>query len=152
MAIPHSAVYPLWQGKRLMRVEHPWPRVSDEKVKDPKILRMARKVTRTVDPSFEDYRSSSLTLKMKDGQKYRDDQKAALGPPEMPAPKEMIEEKFLSNIDGILSKKKAQGAIDAGAHREELHRVSDLMGYSEKIKQRKQILRSGFNQVVTILA
>lgn len=106
--------------------------VSDEKVKDPKILRMARKVTRIVDPSFEDYRSASVTVKMKDGRMYQHDQKAALGSPEMPAPREMIEDKFLANVDGMLSKKRAQAVIDAVAHLEELHRVSELMELLQK--------------------
>lgn len=106
--------------------------VSDEKVKDPKILRMARKVTRIVDPSFEDYRSASVTVKMKDGRMYQHDQKAALGSPEMPAPRKMIEDKFLANVDGMLSKKRAQAVIDAVAHLEELHRVSELMELLQK--------------------
>jgi 2-methylcitrate dehydratase PrpD len=106
--------------------------VSDEKVKDPRILKTARKVTRTVDPSFEDYRNASVTLKMKDGRTYRHDQKAALGSPELPAPREMIEEKFLANVVEVLSKKKAQAVIDAVAHLEELHRVSELMELLQK--------------------
>ena len=106
--------------------------VTDEKVKDPRILKIAKKVTRTVDPSFEDYRSASLTIKMKDGRTYQHDQKAALGSPEMPAPREMIEDKFLANVDRFLSKKRAQAVIDAVAHLEELHRVSELMELLQK--------------------
>ena len=49
--------------------------VSDEKVKDPKILNTARKVARIVDPSFEDYRSASVTIKVNDGQVFKHDQK-----------------------------------------------------------------------------
>jgi len=106
--------------------------VSDEKVKDPKILKMARKVTRTVDPSFEDYRSASLSIKMKDGNMYQHDQKAALGSPEMPAPREMIEDKFWANVDGILSKKRGQAVMDTVANLEGLHRVSELMNLLQK--------------------
>lgn len=106
--------------------------VSDEKVKDPKILKMARKVTRTVDPSFEDYRSASLSIKMKDGRMYQHDQKAALGSPEMPAPREMIEDKFWANVDGILSKKRGQAVMDTVANLEGLHRVSELMNLLQK--------------------
>jgi len=101
--------------------------VSDEKVKDPKILKIARKVTRTVDPSFEDYRSASVAIKMKDGHVYEHDQTAALGSPDMPAPREMIEDKFLANVDGFLSKGRAQTVIDTVARLEDLHQVSELM-------------------------
>jgi 2-methylcitrate dehydratase PrpD len=106
--------------------------VSDEKVKDPKILKMAKKVTRTVDPSFKDYRSAAVTLKMKDGQMHRHDQEAALGSPELPASREMVEDKFLTNVDGVLPKKRAEAVIDAVAHLEELHRVSELMNLLRK--------------------
>jgi 2-methylcitrate dehydratase PrpD len=106
--------------------------VSDEKVKDPKILKMARKVTRIVDPSFEDYRSASLSIKMKDGNMYHQDRKAALGSPDMPAPREMIEDKFLANVDGILPKKRAQTVMDTVANLEGLHRVSELMNLLRK--------------------
>jgi len=101
--------------------------VSDEKVKDPRILKIARKVTRTVDRSFEDYRSASVTIKMKGGRTYRHDQKTALGSPDMPAPREMIEDKFLANVDGFLSQKRAQAVIDTVANLGELHRVAELM-------------------------
>jgi 2-methylcitrate dehydratase PrpD len=106
--------------------------VSDEKVKDPKILKIARKVTRIVDPSFEDYRSASLTIKMKDGHMYQHDQEAALGSPDMPAPRKMIEDKFLANVDGMLSKKRVQAVMDTVANLDELHRVSELMELLQK--------------------
>ena len=101
--------------------------VSDERVKDPKILKTARKVTRTVDQSFEDYRQASVTIKVKDGHVFKHDQKAALGSPEMPAPREMIEDKFLENVNGLLSKKRAQAVIDTVANLEDLRQVSELM-------------------------
>jgi hypothetical protein len=44
----------------------------------------------------------------------------------------MIEDKFLANVDGMLSKKRAQAVIDAVAHLEELHRVSELMNLLRK--------------------
>ncbi len=47
--------------------------------------------------------------------------------PEMPAPREMIEDKFLANVKGFLSKRKTQAVIDTVANLEDLHQVSELM-------------------------
>jgi len=58
---------------------------------------------------------------------FKHDQKAALGSPEMPAPREMIEDKFLENVNGLLSKKRAQAVIDTVGNLEDLRQVSELM-------------------------
>ena len=106
--------------------------VSDEKVKDPRVLEMARKVTRTADPSMVNYCGGHVTIRMKDGHAYEHHQNAALGSPDLPAPRETIEEKFRVNTDGVLSQARAQAAIDTVAKLEELNQVSELMCLLQK--------------------
>jgi len=101
--------------------------VSDEMVKDPEILKMARKVTRTVDPSFKDFRSASVMIKMKNGTIYQHHQEAALGSPELPAPKETIEDKFRANAEKCISTKKVEEVIDTIARLEDIKNVSEFM-------------------------
>jgi 2-methylcitrate dehydratase PrpD len=113
--------------------------VSDEKVKDPRILKIARKVTRDVDASFEDFRSASVKVKMRDGRIHQHNQKAALGSPELPAPRETIEDKFRANVEKFISAKKAEELIHTVDKLEDLKDISDLMSLL-KAKRNKNIL------------
>lgn len=113
--------------------------VSDEKVKDPQILKMARKVTRDVDSSFEDFRSASVKVKMRDGRIYQHHQKAALGSPELPARRETIEKKFRANVEKFISARKAEELINRVDRLEDLADISDLMSLL-KAKRSENIL------------
>jgi len=84
-------------------------------------------VVRSVDQSFEDYRQASVAIKTKDGHTFEHYQRSAIGSPETPASRAMIEDKFLDNVSGVLSEKRAQAVIDTVANLEDLPQVSELM-------------------------
>jgi 2-methylcitrate dehydratase PrpD len=101
--------------------------VSDDKVKDPQILKTARKVKRGVNPDFVDYRNALVNIRLKDGKSYERYLEDAIGSPEMQASREMIEGKFRTNAEHVLSEGKIQAVIDTVDALDTLEDISGLM-------------------------
>lgn len=96
----------LVEGKLTLR------EVTDEKVKDPDILKLIRKVKRAEDPFFKDYQNAAVEIRLRDGRKFKHVQTDAVGSPEIPATREMVETKFRSNVDQLLSHRNIDRIIE----------------------------------------
>lgn len=123
---------PYMLGAALVEGRVTMAEVSDEKVKDPRILEMAKRVTHTLDPTMVTFCSGQVTIKMKDGRTFQRRQDAATGSPEVPASREMIEEKFRANAGLVLPERRLREIIEMVDRLEELDSVSDLMDLLRK--------------------
>lgn len=101
--------------------------VSDDKVKDPQILKTARKVKRGVNPNFIDYRNALVNITLKNGKSYERYLEDAIGSPEMHVSREIIEGKFRTNAENVLSEGKIQAVIDTVDKLDKLEDISELM-------------------------
>ena len=101
--------------------------VSDDKVKDPQILKTAGKVKRGVNPNFIDYRNALVHIRLKDGTSYERYLEDAIGSPEMQASREIIEGKFRSNAENVLPEGNIQEVIDTVDELDKLENISELM-------------------------
>ena len=110
--------------------------VTDEKVKDPRILGLARKITRVEDKSFMDYRNAAVEIRTKSGQIVKHAQTDAVGSPDIPASREMIESKFRSNAGGCMSAKNMDDIIEMVSNLEQLDDISSLTALLGNTKER----------------
>ena len=120
-SIPYTVAAALVEGQFTLN------QVSDEKVKDPRILHMAKKVKRAVDDGFRDYQNARVQIKLKDGSNYERYLENAIGSPQHPVPPELIEGKFKTISEHLISDSRIQQIIDTIAHLEDLERVDELM-------------------------
>ena len=88
---------------------------------------LARKVQRGVNTNFLDYQNAAVDIKLKNGENYIYSPEQAIGSPEMPASREMIEDKFKTSSKHVLSENRMQEVIDTIAKLEELEDVSRVM-------------------------
>lgn len=104
---------------------------SEEKIRDPKLLTLARKVKVLFDPELEklyDEKWPSLVeVKAKDGKVYSARYDLPKGEPEVPITDSELEEKFISLATDTISKKAARGIIDIVWNLEHLKDVKELM-------------------------
>jgi 2-methylcitrate dehydratase len=108
--------------------------VTDEKVKDPRILKLAQTLRRSEDVLFVDYQDAAVEIRLRDGRVVKHAQTDAVGSPEIPASDEVVEAKFRKNSERWISPKNMDEIIDTVGNLEELDDVSMLMGLLQKIK------------------
>ncbi len=119
-SIPYMVAASLVAGRLSLK------EVTDSKVKDPRIIALARKVKRAEDPSFRDYQNAAVEIRMRDGRSYKHAQTDAVGSPDIPAPREMVENKFRSNADRCLSPKNMDRIIEMVANLESISDINEL--------------------------
>jgi len=102
--------------------------LSDDAVKNTQVLKLARKVKPGIDSNFLDYQNAEVSIKLKDGKCFKHAVKHAIGSPQMPAPREIIEDKFINNSRHVLSEARMREVIDEVAKFDEQRDVSILMG------------------------
>ena len=129
-SIPYMVSASLVEG-RLSLAE-----VTDEKVKDARILDTARKIKRVEDLSFRDYRNAAVEIHTKDGRTVKHAQTDAVGSPDIPAPQEMIEAKFRSNAGACMTAGNLDAIVEMVSNLEQLDDVSDLMTLLRNTKER----------------
>ncbi len=129
-SIPYMVSASLVEG-RLSLAE-----VTDEKVKDPRILETAQKVKRVEDLSFKDFRNAAVEIRTRDGRSVKHAQTDAIGSPAIPASREMIESKFRSNASACMTAKNMDDIIETVLHLEELDDISGLMTLLRNTKER----------------
>ena len=120
-SIPYTVAAALVEGQFTLN------EVSDEKVKNPRILDMAKKVKPAVDDGFRDYQNARVHIKLKDGSTCERYLENAIGSPQHPAPPELIEGKFKTIAEHLISGSRIQQIIDTIAHLEDLERMDELM-------------------------
>lgn len=131
-SIPYMVSAALVEGKLTLA------EVTDEKVKDPRILQVAQKVKRAEEPSFKDYQNAKVEIKLRDGRVLKREQTVAVGSPEMPASQEMVEAKFRTNAKQCMSGKNMDEIIATVTNLENLDDVSVLMKLLQKTKKTKR--------------
>jgi 2-methylcitrate dehydratase PrpD len=129
-SIPYMVSASLVEG-RLSLAE-----VTDEKVKDPRILETAQKVKRAEDLSFIDYRNAAVEIRTKDGRSVKHAQTDAVGSPDIPASREMIESKFRSNAGTCMIAKNMDDIIEMVSNLEQLDDISALMTLLRNTQER----------------
>jgi len=120
-SIPYTVAAALVEGR--FTVEE----VSDEAVKKTQILELARKVQRSVNTNFLDYQNAAVNITLKNGKTYKHSPEQAIGSPEMPASRKIIEDKFISSTKHVLSEERMQEVIDTVDKFDKLDDVSGLM-------------------------
>jgi 2-methylcitrate dehydratase PrpD len=119
-SIPYMVSATLVEGKLTLR------EVTDEKVKDPKILKLIQKVKRSEDLFYKDYQNAAVEIRLRDGRIFKRAQTDAVGSPEIPAPREMIEAKFRSNADQWMSDRNLDKIIETVQDFENLNDIRVL--------------------------
>lgn len=120
-SIPYTVAAALVEGKFTV------DEVSDEKVKDPLILKTASKVKPKVNNNFIDYENAKVVIKLKNGEIYEHAPEEAIGSPEMPASREIIAGKFKTNAKNVLPEENIQAIIGTVDKFDKLDNVSELM-------------------------
>ncbi len=131
-SIPYMVSAALVEG-RLTLAE-----VTDEKVKDPRILAVAQRVKRSEEPFFKDYQNAAVEIRLRDGRVVKQVQTDAVGSPETPAPPEMIKAKFRGNAGQCMSDRNMDKIIETVENLEDLEDVSVLMKLLKKTKRREK--------------
>jgi 2-methylcitrate dehydratase PrpD len=116
------------------------PQFKDQKVQDPKIQEMIRKVTFSIRPDLNNIENSgnpSTTVKvlLKDGREFTQTVDEARGTPENPLTAEEVREKYRHCVKGIQSKKETEKTLEIIENLEALKKVStltDLLSGSHK--------------------
>lgn len=101
---------------------------SDEAIRDPEILSLAKKVRYELDPTIDYPRhfSGHVKIKLVDGTVLEEDQPHPRGGLESPLPPEEIEAKFRANAKMALSEKTVETIIATIQRLEELPKVEEL--------------------------
>jgi 2-methylcitrate dehydratase PrpD len=128
-SIPYMVSAALVEGRLTL-----WE-VTDEKVKDPRIRKLIQKVKRTEDLFFKDYKNAAVEIRMRDGRRYKREQTDAVGSPEVPAPREMVEAKFRSNADQWMSRRNIDRIIETVQGFEHLHDIKTLTTLLQTVKR-----------------
>lgn len=111
--------------------------VTDEKVKDPRILQVAQKVKRAEEVTYRDYQNASVEIKLRDGRVVKRAQTVAVGSPEMPASQELVEDKFRKNAKQCMSDRDMDKLIATVLKLEKLEDLSILIKLLRKNKNSK---------------
>lgn len=106
-SIPYMVAAALVEGRLTLK------EVTDEKVRDPQILALASKIKKAVDPAYRDYQNAAVEIRLRDGRTYRREQTDAVGSPELPAPRELVERKFRENAEHCMEAKNVDRIIEA---------------------------------------
>jgi 2-methylcitrate dehydratase PrpD len=119
-SIPYMVGAALVEGRLTLK------EVSDEKVGDPQILALARKVKWAVDDAYRDYQNAAVEIHMQDGRSFRREQTDAIGSPEIPAPRELIEGKFRANAGYGKASRNADRIIAVVSRLEDCDDINEL--------------------------
>ena len=105
------------------------PEVSGDKIRDPRILNLARKVKITVDTAYDEGMAVRGWVKvwMKDGKQFVKEVKTSKGSPENPYTERDVMEKFMSNATMVLPEAKANSLAESVISMDELSDISILM-------------------------
>jgi 2-methylcitrate dehydratase PrpD len=101
---------------------------SDQAVRDPEILSLARKIRYQLDPTIDYPRhfSGHVQIKLNDGTIFEENQPHPRGGLEAPLPPGEIEDKFRANAKLALPGKTVEEIIAAVRRLEELPRIDEL--------------------------
>jgi 2-methylcitrate dehydratase PrpD len=101
---------------------------SDQAIRDPEILSLARKVRYELDPTIDYPRhfSGHVQIKLNDGTVFEENQPRPRGGLESPLPPGEIEDKFRANAQLALPEKMADGIIARVRKLEELPTIEEL--------------------------
>lgn len=119
-SIPYMVAAALVEGRLTLN------EVTDEKVRDPQILAVARKVKWHVDRSYRDYQNAAVEIRLQDGRSCRREQTDAIGSPEIPAPRELVESKFRANAEYGMASKHAKRIIEVVSGLENSADINEL--------------------------
>lgn len=109
--------------------------VTEKKLRDPKVMALAKKVKGSVDPEFaalgfsgsgDKFQSAKVTIKTLDGKKYHQTVDVAKGSPRNPFTKEELLEKFRPLASMILPKSKVEEIIKVIENLERLDSIRKL--------------------------
>lgn len=107
--------------------------VLEEKLKDPEVLALAKKVTRSHDPALEGRpHVAPVSIRTKDGRICEYTHRGLKGSPQLPATREELEDKFRANAELVLPKARVEAVIRTIAKLEKVDRVSELMSLLQK--------------------
>jgi 2-methylcitrate dehydratase PrpD len=115
----------------LLEREVALPYFKDEKVQDPRIQELIRKVTFSVRPdltTIENSGNPSTTVKvlLKDGREFSKTVDEAKGTPENPLSTEEVRGKYRNCVKGVQSKTEAEKTIEAVENIETLKKITTL--------------------------
>ena len=120
VSLPYSVAISLIEGKAFFE------QYSDDKVKDQRVLELAKKVNVTADQSLPRGVSCAMEIRMSDGAVYTSQVDYAKGSLENPMTDEERKDKFQSLASGILSEKKRAAIISMVDGLDELKDMSEL--------------------------
>ena len=120
VSLPYSVAISLVEGKAFFE------QYSDERLKDQRVLELAKKVKITADKSLPRGVSCAMEIHMKDGAVYSSQVDYAKGSRENPMTDEERKDKFHSLASGILSSKKRAVVISVVERLDELRDMSEL--------------------------
>lgn len=123
-SLPFSIAVMLIRGKAGLE------EFSDQAIRDPEILSLARKVRYQLDPTIDYPRhfSGHVQIKLVDGTVLEENQPNPRGGFESPVPPEEIEQKFRENAKMALSEETVETIIATIRRLEELPKVEELSG------------------------
>jgi len=103
---------------------------TDDKVKDPRVQELMKRVHTQVDPEsdklYPQKRRVTVEILTKDGKKYSQKVDAFKGEPEWPLTRREIQTKFMNLASPALGEQRAQGVIDYISRLEEKDSIQDL--------------------------
>ena len=110
------------------------PEVSGDKIRDPKILSLARKVKITVETAYDEGMAVRGWVKvwMKDGKQFVKEVNTSKGSPGNPYTERDVMEKFMSNATMVLPEAKAKIIAESVLSMDELSDISELMKLCKK--------------------
>jgi len=112
--------------RKCVKLEH----FTDSFIKDPEVGQLAKEVTVVGNLPKDQIESSEITVKMKNGQEYKEFMDVAKGHPlKKPFTAKDIEEKFKANVafSKTISEKNSEKVLDLLRHLEDVDDVSRLM-------------------------
>jgi len=112
--------------------------LTEKRLKDPRVLNLAKKVRASVDPEFMSagytgsesfYQSAKVKIKIKNGKEFYKRIDLPKGSPQNPFSKEEILEKFYSLASLVLSKSKIENIIENLENIEKLNDIRKLINF-----------------------
>jgi len=127
-SIPYTVAAALVEGKVGI------PEVSGDKIRDPKILNLAKKIKITVDTAYDEGMAVKGWVKvwMKDGRQFVKEVNTSKGSAENPYTERDVMEKFMSNATMVLPETKANMLAESVLSMDELSDISELMKLCKK--------------------
>jgi len=110
------------------------PEVSGDKIRDPRILSLARKVKVTVDTAFDEGMAVRgwVKVRMKDGKEQVAEVNASKGSPGNPYTEKDVSDKFMSNATMVIPEAKARRLAEIVKNMDDLSDISRIMELCKK--------------------